>query len=521
MGHGTQSRWRKSYGTNSHESARENKRRTKIGCDNVNNNIIDDILMIHPEAKEKKEGFPNIGHRKDRLPFSDTVRKIEEAWYFYDTELYKLPSKKDIIKFGSGNPLDYKAFPLCIKNLKEYLNKKMYTYPAAAGDEELRTILKDYLVQEGFSSKLSYENIIITNSTTNGFYLILKAIFRPYDAIIMTAPNYGLFAFMPERENISVHTIPLRKENNYNIDPKELEEIIHSVNQELKGKYQNLGYSPKVRAFLNINPHNPLGTVLSDQEEDLLKEIGSVCQKNNVFIIDDLIYRDLSYDRDHLAKPIGTISEYFDATISLFGLSKSYGLAQTRSGFIVANEVVIRMIRDQVFASMDSASIIPAVLLSGAFQASQERKTEYEKYFSPLINQYLLQRDICIAMVDGIDSIKDSKNYSKIIKIFKKRFRKEELSDILEGIPYAKVVLKPESGFFLLIDFTELKKQGMIKSEKELLKLLYEKCGIKFLVGQSFNWPYEDEIIMRITYALDMNQIIDAMKEINQIMREV
>lgn len=486
----------------------------------MNKNLIDDILTIHPEAKNKKEGFPNVGCRLDKRPFSDPVKKIEEAWYFYDTELYKLSSKKEITKFGSGNPLDYKAFPLCIKNLKKYLKKKMYTYPAAAGDEELRSIIKEYLIQEGFPSKISYENIIITNSTTNGFYLILKALFRPYDAIIMTAPNYGLFAFMPERENISVHTIPLRKENDYRIDTKELEILIHSINQELKEKYNDLGYTPKVRAFLNINPHNPLGMVLSDKEESLLKNIGNVCKKNNVLIIDDLIYRDLSYDRNHLAKPIGTIKSYFDNTISLFGLSKSYGLAQTRSGFIVANEVVIRMIRDQVFATMDSASIIPAILLAGAYQNSKTREQEYKRYFNPLIKQYIYQRDICIAMIEGIDSIKNSQYYNRILKLFKKIFSKEELSNILEGIPYAEVVLTPESGFFLLIDFTELKKQGMINSEKELLELFYEKSGIKFLVGQSFSWPYEDEIIMRITYALDKKQIIKAMQSINQIIRE-
>ena len=214
--------------------------------------MIDEILLIHPEAEKSKKGFPSIGCRRDKLPFSTAVKKIEEAWYFYDTELYQLKTKKKVTKFGSGDPLDYKPFPLCIKAMKKQLSKKMHNYSAAAGDESLRTTIANYLIKEGFPKTISFNHIIITNSTTNGFYLILKALFRPYDVIIMTAPNYGLFAFMPERENISVHTIPLRKENHYKIDPQELEKKIRSTNQELKDQYKELDYTPKVRIVNSI-----------------------------------------------------------------------------------------------------------------------------------------------------------------------------------------------------------------------------------------------------------------------------
>ena len=104
----------------------------------------------------------------------------------------------------------------------------------------------------------------------------------------------------------------------------------------------------------------------------------------------------------------------------------------------------------------------------------------------------------------------------RIVSIIKK-LKKRKNPNILKGIPYAKTVLKPESGFFLLIDFTELKKQGIINNEKELLKLLYEQGGIKFLVGQSFSWPYEKEIIMRITYALEEETLIETINSISEI----
>jgi aspartate/methionine/tyrosine aminotransferase len=483
--------------------------------------IIDELVELHPEVKNFKMGFPNIGKRADGKAFGSAVGKIEKAWYFYDTNLYNIKTREEIIKLGSGNPLDYKPFPMAIEYLKKQLNDSLYSYPPAAGDEGHRQLISNYLIREGFPKKINYNNIIITDSTTQAFYLILKSLFNPYDVIIMTGPNYGLFAFMPERENIGVEIINLDKNNNYIIKPEELDNKISEINLKLKNKYKNkLGYTPRVRAFLNINPHNPLGTVLSDKNLDILKGIGEVCKKNNVFIIDDLIYRDLSYDMEHKAMPIGTINKYFDNTISLFGLSKSYGLAKTRSGFIVANEVVIRLLRDNLFYIMDSQSVLQSSLLAGSYNDSDKRYKEYSKYFDKLIDKYKFNCFLSIALFEGIDSIKDTIYYNKIYNLLKKEIKdKNKLNYILEGIPYSKVIIRPESGFFLLVDFSELKKTGIIKSEIDLLNFIYKNCGVKFLVGQSFSWPNKKNIIIRITYSFDSITMIKALSKINLSIR--
>ena len=176
--------------------------------------IIDELVELHPEVKNFKMGFPNIGKRADGKAFGSAVGKIEKAWYFYDTNLYNIKTREEIIKLGSGNPLDYKPFPMAIEYLKKQLNDSLYSYPPAAGDEGHRQLISNYLIREGFPKKINYNNIIITDSTTQAFYLILKSLFNPYDVIIMTGPNYGLFAFMPERENIGVEIINLDKNVN-------------------------------------------------------------------------------------------------------------------------------------------------------------------------------------------------------------------------------------------------------------------------------------------------------------------
>ena len=77
--------------------------------------------------------------------------------------------------------------------------------------------------------------------------------------------------------------------------------------------------------------------------------LGEVCNSRGVFIIDDLVYRDVTFDKANLAKPLATIPGMFRNTISLFGLSKAYGLAAIRAGFVVADELIIREIINRIF----------------------------------------------------------------------------------------------------------------------------------------------------------------------------
>ena len=483
--------------------------------------IIEDFIHEHPEIAKEKRGFPNLGKRKDGKLYSEAARKIEEAWDFYDCELYKIENNNKIVNLGNGNPLNYKPFKESIKSLRKKLKTNMYEYGAAAGDESDREQIAQYLIKEGFKRTLTYKNVIVTDSTTAAFSIIIKTLFKENDVILMTAPNYGLFTFMPERDNFCVELVELREEDNYLVNPKILEKRINDINLKLKRKYKKSSYIPRVKAFFNSNPHNPMGTVLNSKNIKLLEDIGKVCVKNDIFIIDDLIYRDLTYDQKDLAKPIGTIDKYFDNTISLFGLSKSYGLAKARSGFVVANDALIRAFRDQIFYLMDSTSSLQTSLLAGAYNASRKRYKEYNKYFNRLIPQYIFNRDICIALIEGIETLKGEKNYNKIKRLLKKSLNKEDFNNIKNGIDGFKLVIKPESGFFMLIDFSELSRYKEFEKEKNMLELLYKKCSMKFLVGQSFSWPNDNQKIFRISYSLNYKTLIDCFNKINKVIREV
>ena len=54
-------------------------------------------------------------------------------------------------------------------------------------------------------------------------------------------------------------------------------------------------------------------------------------------------------------------------------------------------------------------------------------------------------------------------------------------------------------------------KGRIISTERDLLKFFYKTSRIRFLVGQSISWPYEDELVGRVSYAIDINILVNAL----------
>ena len=492
---------------------------------------IDRLLRENPLLRERRFGLPDIGKRSDGEFFNPTVQSIADAIDFYGYEIRDelITTIKDI-DLGGGNPTDFKPFPLSIKRMKESLDNSLLSrYPYTEGDDNLRRILLDYVENLGFINTTPYSyddidekglcvhNLTFLPSTSIAFNMIINIISKPGDVIIIPGPNYGLFTIRAERAGAEVEILPLSSEDNWLVNPDKLAKKIDEINESLQLVYnRRKGYVPRVVAFLNTNPSNPTGKVMSEKDHKLLEKIAKVCDERGVFIIDDLVYRDISFDGDNLAKPIATIPGYFRNTISLFGLSKCYGLASLRAGFVVADELIIRELINRIFQGMDSSPDIVGQALCGAFNTTKEREEIYQEYFKELREIYLYKYNLLVALVSGIDKV--DKKYKKQIKdLLKEKIKKSDtLEMVMKGLPYVEFPknLVPDAGFFAILDFTKIKgmkyKGSTINTERDLLKFFYKLCRIRFLVGQSISWPNENELVGRVSFALDEDTLIDA-----------
>lgn len=508
----------------------------------IKSTAIQRLLRENPMLKDRRFGLPYVGARLDKEEFNPTVKDIADAIDFYGYEVRDndIVNKKDI-NLGDGNPLKYEPFRPAIDEMIKSLNSgEMYKYPYTEGDDNIRRKLLEYIEQEGFINTepydyddidekgLSIHNITFLPSTSITFNIIVNIISKPGDVILVTGPNYGLFTIRAERAGAEVEVLPLLKEDNFLVNPERLANTIDEINNSLQRVYNRRhGYVPRVVAFLNANPNNPTGKVMGEKDVELLTQISQVCLERGVFVIDDMVYRDITYDKDNIAKPIATIPGMFRNTITLFGLSKSYGMASLRAGFLIADEIIIREVINRIFQEMDSSPDIVGRALMGAFNASDDRNKYYEKYFTDLRKLYVHKYQLLKALVEGIDSIKDKKKKEEIIKIVEGCTSKSESNKLLKGLPYTKFPdnLEPDAGFFAILDFTELKGKNFrgqpIKTEKDLLEFFYKTNRLRFLIGQSISWPYPKELVGRITFALEDEEIIEAISLINDSLQKL
>ena len=84
----------------------------------------------------------------------------------------------------------------------------------------------------------------------------------------------------------------------------------------------------------------------------------------------------------------------------------------------------------------------------------------------------------------------------------------------LSGTPHVTLAegCDPESGFFALLDFTELigmsSKSSVLHNEEDIMMYLYKTMKIKYLPGAYMAWPNKKQCIARVSFAVERKDII-------------
>ncbi len=189
---------------------------------------------------------------------------------------------------------------------------------------------------EAMRTKLAAENgigtapssrIVVTAGSNMGFVNAITAIADPGDEIILLSPYY----FNHEMAVVIASAKPVVVPTGEDYQPR-LDLLSRAITQ-------------RTRAIVTISPNNPAGAVYN---EETLRAINSLCRQRGIYHISDEAYEYFTYDGARHFSP-GSIEGAAQHTISLFSLSKSYGFASWRIGYMVIPEHLgeaVRKIQD-------------------------------------------------------------------------------------------------------------------------------------------------------------------------------
>jgi aspartate/methionine/tyrosine aminotransferase len=219
-------------------------------------------------------------------------------------------------------------------------------------------------LQEAIAAKLKADNnieinnkncIVVTAGSNMGFTNAILAITNAGDEIIIQSPYY----FNHEMAVIMANCQPVIVETDENYQLK-----IDAIKQAI---------TPKTRAIVTISPNNPTGAVYPSEA---LREVNEICRQNNIYHISDEAYEYFTYDRVKHYSP-ASFPDSSKYTISLFSLSKAYGFASWRIGYMVIPEhllVSVRKIQDTILICPPVISQYAAL---GAMQVGREYCDNY------------------------------------------------------------------------------------------------------------------------------------------------
>lgn len=146
--------------------------------------------------------------------------------------------------------------------------------------------------------------------------IALSAILEPGDHVICTFPGYQSLYEIAQGLGCEVTLWKPEEGNGWRFNPAFLEEQI----------------KPETRLVIANFPHNPTGYL--PPKEDYLRMI-DLAREHNLWLFSDEMYRYLEYDpKDRLP----SACELYEKAVSLFGMSKTFGMAGVRLGWLVTRE---------------------------------------------------------------------------------------------------------------------------------------------------------------------------------------
>lgn len=175
------------------------------------------------------------------------------------------------------------------------------------GKPELRQLIAS-------ENGLQAENVLLTAGAAAALFIVASSMLEKTDHILVAKPNYASNIETPRAIGASLSYLPLRFEENYEINLNELETKITS-----KTKLVSLTY-----------PHNPTGMLVSEEK---LGQIIRIIEKKGIHLLLDETYREMSFSP--MLPLAATLS---DRVISVSSMSKSFGLPGIRIGWIISRD---------------------------------------------------------------------------------------------------------------------------------------------------------------------------------------
>ena len=258
----------------------------------------------------------------------------------------------------------------------------------ALGSPESSRLLHGYGDGSGYAplvaaitAKLQAENgidvgqgsrVMVTAGANMAFMHAVLATTAPGDEVILSVPFYFNHEMAVEMAGCRVVRVPT--DERYQLRVEAIEAAI----------------TPRTRAVVTISPNNPSGAVLSAES---LRAVNTLCAEHGLYHLSDEPYEYFTYGVAHTSP--GSFPGAAAHTISIFSLSKAFGFAGWRIGYVVYPAALF----SAMMKSQDTLLINPTMAAQVGAEAALRVGRSYAE---PYVRELASIRDIVFSELNTL-----------------------------------------------------------------------------------------------------------------------
>ena len=291
---------------------------------------------------------------------------------------------------------------------------------------------------------LTADNICVTSGATEALAAAIFAAVSPGDEVIVMTPAYDAYAPLIRRAGGIVREVALEPPG-WRVERSALEAAV----------------TPRTRALIFNNPHNPTGRLF---DADELAAVAEVAVAHDLVVIADEVWEHILLDGQRFV-PIASLAGIAGRTFKCGSAGKIFSLTGWKIGWLAASpEMATLAARAHQFLTFASAPNLQAAVAYGM--------AEGDAWLQPMRERFSKARD---RMISG-----------------------------LETAGYA--VLPSASTYFLCVD---LAASGISLDDEAFAKLAVEQAGVAVIPLSSFSEQGEMKHMVRLCFA-KRDETIDA-----------
>jgi aspartate aminotransferase len=225
-------------------------------------------------------------------------------------------ARPNSINLGLGEP-DLPTPEVIRRAAIDVIAREQNGYTSHAG----LPLLRERIAADNPSSGASADRVIITAGSQEALYLALMTLVEEGDEVLLPDPGfvaYPTIVRMAGGESV-FYRLPAARDFSFDIE---------DFRRRL---------TPRTKVVVAISPSNPTGRTLSADDLSLM---AGALSGSRAFVISDEIYRELYYGQDE-QRP-ASVSDHYERTIVISGLSKSMSMTGWRLGWMCGDEAVIK-----------------------------------------------------------------------------------------------------------------------------------------------------------------------------------